>query len=1045
MMRNKRRVISSILTLIILMSLVLSGCSSIDINDFNEDNAYNHIKELSSDKYGGRLPGTEGNYKATEYIANEFKEIGLTPINEEGSYLQSFKVISPMLKGKPVFQIIDQNGNKIKEYQLMKDYIYLVNGFSSGGEVTDKMEFINNLDEMSKSGASIILTTINPNEEENSKILIENDIKAVIRPTSKYKEDEEIINSVVIGDKATGKSTPEFINIAVKEGIFEELITYSEEGYKLNIKLDLEFPRVEASNVIGYIPGKNNKDEEDKYLLISAHFDHVGTGPDGRVYNGALDNASGTGMMLELARAIKESGKKPTKTIIFAAFNAEESGLFGSDYYALQNYARDSQFYIRDTKVINIDMIGSKEEVNLELDTGPIFSVDSSIQIENKEMINNINELGEELGLDIKTDQYSYSSDHWSFNPRGGVALTMTHLSTDLVHTPYDDISNVDKERLVNPGQLLLKTIDYYGYKAKDIERSSISENQLQSIRQFIIYLITLALIIIMIIVLLRIIYKNEKIRKKFEGKPIFTLILVILIITSILFYNSGYRYENVSYSGYKTNSWKNIVSLTGDTISEIYDLDNNGIRTLVKDGSNIKMMKIDSKGEIIQEEELSQISNNATELSNASKGIYFLEEDKLYLLNIQNKVEKLYDNVSNYQVIDLEQQQYIFIQTNEGLKVINNNAIYEIDNNKISDFIARIDNKERVHIIFKEKSDNNQVSVKYTMIQGNGDILKSREISNFKSDKEIRFGIEVARGYIFYEEKTTQNYIPFYLGNRPINSNIRSDVEFNGDGGILVNVEELPYVSNENNNISRENDGLNVVYHGTDKHGKSYIYLVKLYNGKIQSKRTIYSSKKIDVNNIMLVESANNSYIFWLDDLMDNKQGNLMAISSSNEFGFNNFRNQLLLRGDSIIKNIIYSSILFLVKFYWIVPGFILIAIWKLITKKKISENKYIIYTSILANVAIQMITFNLPYLTNFKYENFLIGLVIAAISLGIVKVLRFERKSINIFTMFIIFTIINMIFISTLYGPYSSVGGLDNLRKHELFQEENEDEMVY
>ncbi len=81
-----------------------------------------------------------------------------------------------------------------------------------------------------------------------------------------------------------------------------------------------------GKNIIGVIPGSG---KPNKYLIVSAHYDHLGV-EDGLIYNGADDNATGVAAMLEVARVIKKSGRQPEKTIIFVSFSAEEIGRHGS-------------------------------------------------------------------------------------------------------------------------------------------------------------------------------------------------------------------------------------------------------------------------------------------------------------------------------------------------------------------------------------------------------------------------------------------------------------------------------------------------------------------------------------------------------------------------------------------------------------------------------------------------------------------------------------------------------------------------------------------
>ena len=81
-------------------------------------------------------------------------------------------------------------------------------------------------------------------------------------------------------------------------------------------------------NILGIIEGKN----PDKFIVLGAHYDHVGIG-NGYIWNGADDNGSGTVGVMTIAKAIMATGEKPENSIIFAFWTAEEEGLLGSRYY----------------------------------------------------------------------------------------------------------------------------------------------------------------------------------------------------------------------------------------------------------------------------------------------------------------------------------------------------------------------------------------------------------------------------------------------------------------------------------------------------------------------------------------------------------------------------------------------------------------------------------------------------------------------------------------------------------------------------------------
>ncbi len=118
-------------------------------------------------------------------------------------------------------------------------------------------------------------------------------------------------------------------------------------GLKVSLKTAIKSEMVSVRNVIGIIEGEN----KNEFVVVGAHYDHIGK-YGGYIYNGADDNGSGTVGVLSIARAIKATGKKPQKTIIFAAWTAEERGLLGSNYF-VNNFAGINKVVVN----LNFDMI----------------------------------------------------------------------------------------------------------------------------------------------------------------------------------------------------------------------------------------------------------------------------------------------------------------------------------------------------------------------------------------------------------------------------------------------------------------------------------------------------------------------------------------------------------------------------------------------------------------------------------------------------------------------------------------------------------------
>ena len=89
----------------------------------------------------------------------------------------------------------------------------------------------------------------------------------------------------------------------------------------------------ESNNVVAILPGSDHK--SDEAVIYTAHYDHFGVRPDmpgDNIFNGADDNATGCGILLELARAFGAAAQRPRRSILFAAVTAEEQGLLGSEY-----------------------------------------------------------------------------------------------------------------------------------------------------------------------------------------------------------------------------------------------------------------------------------------------------------------------------------------------------------------------------------------------------------------------------------------------------------------------------------------------------------------------------------------------------------------------------------------------------------------------------------------------------------------------------------------------------------------------------------------
>lgn len=346
-----------------------------------------HIKVLASDEYEGRQTNTEGEQKTINYIQNQYKEIGLQPM-KDGSYLQ--KVHLAKYNVIPPSKIKLTNGDKKVDLEHTKDF-YLESNYSKERIEISEAEVVfagfgihapeigwDDYKDVDVKGKIVIVISDVPSEFTEDTLLWKGDPAANIYSKSFYKKNEaarrgaigmlsiykhskqgyytwETIKNYIGVDDLTVKRKLDdkqlkfsgVLSRAAVSRIFDESgkkeYDYQSEALKksfkpfiINLKANFTFSNtwedILTHNVIGILPGTDLGDEA---MVYSAHWDHVGImpGTDGdNIRNGAVDNASGTAALIELARAYKTDANN-RRSIVFVATGAEEIGLLGSVWY----------------------------------------------------------------------------------------------------------------------------------------------------------------------------------------------------------------------------------------------------------------------------------------------------------------------------------------------------------------------------------------------------------------------------------------------------------------------------------------------------------------------------------------------------------------------------------------------------------------------------------------------------------------------------------------------------------------------------------------
>ncbi|WP_243159414.1 M28 family metallopeptidase [Clostridium sp. SM-530-WT-3G] len=414
MKKNLNRFFYCLFLLIFLTILTSSLVLQVTYHKFSTDNVLNNIKYLSSDKFEGRLTGSYGCEKTSDFIENYYRNYNINSLNN--NYKESFNMITPILNNtKP--KLILKNQNKIvKEYKYGVDYKEDLTNFR-----TSNAEFSNS-DDICASINSILIT------QNNHKYLFNLNCHD---------------NNFSFRSSFNSSSKYDFC-IDISPSLYNDILNGLRNGYTLFINLPYTLTEKSSNNIIGYIKGTSPSLPP---LILSAHFDHMGKDYLNNCYYGALDNASGTSFMLEMLRTLS-SIIKPKRTIIFVSFSGEEFGLIGSKNFVYNHFSQ-----IKNADVINFDMIGApKTDLTLMVGKNPNKnSKDNSL----------VNSL-EKICID-KSIKYSItekdSSDHASFCNAGINAVTICHADTSRIHTPYDTIEHIDSESINTVYTLVMNNI----------------------------------------------------------------------------------------------------------------------------------------------------------------------------------------------------------------------------------------------------------------------------------------------------------------------------------------------------------------------------------------------------------------------------------------------------------------------------------------------------------------------------------------------------------------------------------------------------------
>ncbi len=377
-----------------------------------------HVRFLSLDLLEGRGPGTRGDQLAAEYIATQFALDGLEPAGDNYTYFQRVPLFAVhTLEDKTKFSFAPQNGGQPVELQYGTDIVSKDQTGQASAEIDAPIVFVGygihapeyQWDDYAgvdlKGKVALVIVNEPPSDDE--KFFKGKAMTYYGRWTYKYEEAarrgaagvliihrtdlasygwEVVRNSQAI-EKSYLQGDPDATLRAaawIQHDVAQKLLTTAGLGnldeaiakagqrgfHAIDLPVHLighvesRVRRYDSTNVVARVAGASSGANA---VLYSAHYDHLGIDPDAKgdnIYNGAADNGTGCGIILEMARAFAQSSQKPPHDVYFASVTAEEQGLLGSQYLGMHPPVPAAQI----TLDLNYDMvlpIGTPRSVNL--------------------------------------------------------------------------------------------------------------------------------------------------------------------------------------------------------------------------------------------------------------------------------------------------------------------------------------------------------------------------------------------------------------------------------------------------------------------------------------------------------------------------------------------------------------------------------------------------------------------------------------------------------------------------------------------------------
>src|ERR1700688_8857 len=376
-----------------------------------------HVRYLSHDLLEGRGTGQRGGDIAAEYIATQFAEYGLKPAGDHGTYMQKVPLVGITTSPETQFSLVPKQGEAMN-LKPLDEYVAYDQTQQAQSEVDADIVFVGygieapeyNWDDYKGQDVrgKVLLMLVNepPSDDPNffkgkaltyygrwvykfEKAARKGAIRALlIHKAEMASYPWEVLRNSNSGEKSYLKldgspklKVASWIHLDVAKDLasdagldLDKMMSdaRSRDFHPVSLPVKLQAHMVskvrpfESNNVIAMLPGSDPKLKTEA-VMYTAHYDHLGIRPDmpgDNIYNGADDNATGCGILLELARTYSEAGQRPRRSILFASVTAEEQGLLGAEYLGKHPPVPAGKISL-DLNYDDVPPLGSPEEVEV--------------------------------------------------------------------------------------------------------------------------------------------------------------------------------------------------------------------------------------------------------------------------------------------------------------------------------------------------------------------------------------------------------------------------------------------------------------------------------------------------------------------------------------------------------------------------------------------------------------------------------------------------------------------------------------------------------